>query len=188
MGFAGAKYTWTNGRLGLENVQKRLDRALSNEEWRACFPEGNIKLNTDGCWYESNGKGGFGGLFRDHKGDWIMGFYGMRYFPWSLEAEIGSIYKGLEIILDRKLTNVTIESDSHTAVNLIMEGNPSHHPQSVLINEAHHIMARTNTLIGHIYHSANQCANHLAKMGIEQTDELTFVVDMPITMRVSGKC
>ncbi|KAG5524857.1 hypothetical protein RHGRI_031506 [Rhododendron griersonianum] len=33
----------------------------------------NIKLNTDGCWYESNGIGGFGGLLRNHLGDWIMG-------------------------------------------------------------------------------------------------------------------
>ncbi|KAI8555722.1 hypothetical protein RHMOL_Rhmol05G0197000 [Rhododendron molle] len=44
-------------------------------------------------------------------------------------------------------------------------------------------MARTNTLIGHTYPSANQCADHLTRMGIEQTDELTFVVDMLIAMR-----
>ncbi|XP_058203102.1 uncharacterized protein LOC131317581 [Rhododendron vialii] len=143
----------------------------------------NIKLNTDGCWYEMNGRGGFGGLFRDHKGDWIMGFYGRRNFSSSLEAEIWSIYKGLKIILERKLKNVAIESDSLTAVNLIKEGNPSNHPQSVLINEAHFIMAKTNTPIEHTYRSANQCADHLARMGVEQTDELVLVMDMPISMR-----
>lgn len=63
---------------------------------------GNIKLNTDGCWYETNGRGGFGGLFRYHKGDWIMGFYGMRTFTSRLEAEIWSIYKGLQIIILRE--------------------------------------------------------------------------------------
>lgn len=112
-----------------------------------------------------------------------MGFYGMRNFSSSLEAEIWSIYKWLKIILERKLKNVSIKSDSLTAVNLIKEGNPSNHPQSVLINEAHFIMAKTNTLIKHTYRSANQCADHLARMGVEQPDELVFVMDMPISMR-----
>ncbi|XP_058214096.1 uncharacterized protein LOC131325709 [Rhododendron vialii] len=136
MGSAGPKFkfTWTNGRRGPANVQKRLDRALCNENWRTLFPEdravafsssddsdpassspflivvcpglqvtsssssssidkcrsssglfffrrfrpsfflslsnrrlsrtpGSIKFNMDGCWNESNGKGGFGGFF-----------------------------------------------------------------------------------------------------------------------------
>lgn len=40
MGSAGPKFTWTNGRQGPTNVQKRLDRALCNENWRTLFPEG----------------------------------------------------------------------------------------------------------------------------------------------------
>ncbi|XP_058210040.1 uncharacterized protein LOC131322655 [Rhododendron vialii] len=129
LGYMGAKYTWTNGRLGLANVQNRLDRALSNEEWRSLFPEGNIKLNTDGYWYDSNGIGGFGDLFRNHLGDWIMGYYGKKSFNSSLEAELRSIHKGLEIILDRKLENVKIESDSLVAMNLITEGNQAITPR-----------------------------------------------------------
>ncbi|XP_058228002.1 uncharacterized protein LOC131336237 [Rhododendron vialii] len=144
---------------------------------------GNVKLNTDGCWYESNGTGGFGGLFRNHMGDWIMGYYGKRSFHSSLEAELWSIYKGLEVILERKLENVKIESDSLVAVNLTMEGNPGNHPQSVLINEIHALLTQTNTTIGHIYRSANQCADHLARMGAERTEELVFVMDMPIAIR-----
>ncbi|KAI8529633.1 hypothetical protein RHMOL_Rhmol12G0239900 [Rhododendron molle] len=118
-----------------------------------------------------NGRGGFRGLFRDHKGDWIMGFHGMTTFSSSLGAEIWSIYKGLKIIMERKLKNVSIESDSLTTVNLIKEDNLSNHPQSVLINEAHYIMAMTNTLIEHTYRSANQCADHRARMGVEHTDD-----------------
>ncbi|KAI8566863.1 hypothetical protein RHMOL_Rhmol02G0075300 [Rhododendron molle] len=80
--------------------------------------------------------------------------------PWS-------IYKGLEVILERKLENVQIESDSLVAMQLIMEGNSGNHPQSVLINEAHFLLGQTNTTIGHIPRSANQCADHLARMGAE---------------------
>ncbi|XP_058198622.1 uncharacterized protein LOC131314149 [Rhododendron vialii] len=162
---------------------------LTNGSTRTCLNSwsnpsaGNVKLNTDGCWYESNGTGGFGGLFRNHMGDWIMGYYGKRSFHSSLEAELWSIYKGLEVILERKLENVKIESDSLVAVNLTMEGNPGNHPQSVLINEIHALLTQTNTTIGHIYRSANQCADHLARMGAERTEELVFVMDMPIAIR-----
>ncbi|KAI8568481.1 hypothetical protein RHMOL_Rhmol02G0203400 [Rhododendron molle] len=111
---------------------------------------GNVKLNMDGCWYESNGRGG---LFRDQNGEWIMGYYGRKDFSSSLEAELWSIFKGLEIVLERKLKNVKIKSDSLTVVNLINEGNPTFHPQSVVINDAHQLMARTDTPIGPIYRS-----------------------------------
>lgn len=43
LGFSGPKLTWSNGRKGLANVQKRLDRAICNEEWRTLFPEGIVQ-------------------------------------------------------------------------------------------------------------------------------------------------
>lgn len=42
LGSAGPKFTWNNGRQGMANIQKRLDRALCNEEWNALFPEGMV--------------------------------------------------------------------------------------------------------------------------------------------------
>ncbi|KAI8563963.1 hypothetical protein RHMOL_Rhmol03G0148800 [Rhododendron molle] len=64
-----------------------------------------------------------------------------------------------------------------------MEGNPGNHPQSVLINEAHFLLAQTNTTIGHIPRSTNQSADHLARLGAEHTEDFMFVMDMPIAMR-----
>lgn len=101
--------------------------------------------------YEANGKGGFGGVFQDQNGDWILDFYGKLICTSSLETEIYGIYEGLSILLEKKISNVQIESDSLTAVNLINEGNPANHPQSVTINEAHYdLMSRTSTTLGHI--------------------------------------
>lgn len=37
---------------------------------------GNINLNTDGCWYETNRRGGFGCIFSYHNDDWTLRFYG----------------------------------------------------------------------------------------------------------------
>ncbi|KAH7838491.1 hypothetical protein Vadar_027204 [Vaccinium darrowii] len=42
IGSSGPRFTWTNGRQGSANIQKRLDRGLCNEEWRSLFPEGTI--------------------------------------------------------------------------------------------------------------------------------------------------
>ncbi|KAI8535084.1 hypothetical protein RHMOL_Rhmol10G0147600 [Rhododendron molle] len=52
---------------------------------------GKIKLNTDGCWYLSNRKVGFGGIFRDDKGEWILGYYGKPVCKTSLVVEIWGI-------------------------------------------------------------------------------------------------
>ncbi|KAI8567709.1 hypothetical protein RHMOL_Rhmol02G0142800 [Rhododendron molle] len=89
-----------------------------------------------------------------------MGHYSKRSFNSSLEAELWSIHKGLEIILERKLKNVKIESDSLVAVNLITKRN-----------------------LGNLPQSANQCADHLARLGAEHTEDLVFVMDIPIAMR-----
>ena len=37
MGFIGHPFTWTNNRGGLENLQERLDRFVSNMEWKEMF-------------------------------------------------------------------------------------------------------------------------------------------------------
>ncbi|KAI8558924.1 hypothetical protein RHMOL_Rhmol04G0133800 [Rhododendron molle] len=73
--------------------------------------------------------------------------------------------------------------DTLTAVNLTKEGNPENHPLSVVINEAHYLMNCTNTSIAHIYLSANQCADHLARVGAEQDEDLVVETHMPISIR-----
>lgn len=37
---------------------------------------GEVKVSTGSCWYDFNGKeAGFGGLFKDCSGAWILGYY-----------------------------------------------------------------------------------------------------------------
>lgn len=75
--------------------------------WR--FPcGGEIKLNTDGCWYDSNNKPEFRGVFRNDAGAWILGFYGKLECNSSLEAELWAMYIGLTIILEKGLQHVKI--------------------------------------------------------------------------------
>ncbi|KAI8550397.1 hypothetical protein RHMOL_Rhmol06G0103100 [Rhododendron molle] len=101
----------------------------------------------------------------------------------SLEAELYGSYRGLTIILEKSLANVTIESDSLVVVELINEGNPGNHNRSIIITEAHGLLNSTGTKLSHTYCNANQCADHLAHLGAEQNDELTIAVTTPISLR-----
>lgn len=34
---SGAKFTWDNGRSGVNHTQKRLDRAICNQDWTVVY-------------------------------------------------------------------------------------------------------------------------------------------------------
>ena len=38
MSFSGPRFTWSNNRPGVANVQERIDRVLVNPDWKALFP------------------------------------------------------------------------------------------------------------------------------------------------------
>ncbi|KAM3692992.1 hypothetical protein ACJW31_08G131500 [Castanea mollissima] len=42
LGFQGGKFTWSNGRPGVEFVQERIDRACANQAWRDLFPRSRV--------------------------------------------------------------------------------------------------------------------------------------------------
>lgn len=144
---------------------------------------GSIKLNTDGCWYESNGKAGFGGIFQNASRDWELGYHGKMRARSSLETEIWSIYRGLTIILEKGLTNIQIETDSQTAVLLFQEGANPNHPQSNILNDGHYILNQTGCTITHIYWGANECADFLARFGAKQLEDLMVINQPPLEMR-----
>lgn len=44
-------------------------------------------------------------------------------------------------------------------------------------------MKLINTVLAHTYRSANQCADHLARTGVEQNVELVFAIYIPLSPR-----
>lgn len=42
LGYVGFPFTWSNGRVGTDHIQERLDRAAANEEWRTMFPTSQV--------------------------------------------------------------------------------------------------------------------------------------------------
>ncbi|WJX71286.1 hypothetical protein P8452_55294 [Trifolium repens] len=62
--------------------------------------EYQVALNVDGSSYGNPGWAGYGGLFRDHEGSWILGFSGPVSFADGLEVELLAIHNGLMLAWD----------------------------------------------------------------------------------------
>lgn len=132
---------------------------------------------------ESRKLAGYGGIFRDHRGQWLLGYYGKQECSSSLETEIWGIYRGLTIMLEKGYNNISIESDSLIAVQLINEGPNKEHPQIDLIKEAKNLLARTCSLLSHVFREANLCADHLAHLGAQQAEPLVVLEESPPSIR-----
>jgi len=141
-------------------------------------------VNTIGCVYESNGKAGFGGLFRDHEGKWLLGYYGKLNSVSVLEAEFWGIYRGLTIMFEKGYNNIHIETDSLAAVQLINADSTEVHPNSTLIYDSRMLLRHTQSVISHIYREANSSADHLARLGAEQEENLVVTEMSPPSVRI----
>uniref|UniRef100_A0A803LLL4 Uncharacterized protein n=1 Tax=Chenopodium quinoa TaxID=63459 RepID=A0A803LLL4_CHEQI len=53
LGSNGPKFTWDNGREGIDLIRERLDRALSNAEWLRAYP--NTQISSEDLSFLSNG-------------------------------------------------------------------------------------------------------------------------------------
>lgn len=80
-------------------------------------PENKFKVNVDGS--VRRNLAAAGGLIRDDKGNWILGFVEGSDNCSVLMTEILAIRKGLKFAWERHLPLVIIESDSSQAVELI---------------------------------------------------------------------
>lgn len=148
-------------------------------KWHFPMP-GHLKLNTDGCSKGNPGRASFGGVLRDDRGEWIMGFYGKLPNCASLEAELWGIYRGLKAISDRDLKHVEIETDSKIAMQLVRDGPSRRSRYADLIQDCKELMRITESSIEHAFREGNQVADRLANMGVEQDAPIVSLLSPPV--------
>ncbi|KAA3474605.1 RNA-directed DNA polymerase (Reverse transcriptase) [Gossypium australe] len=85
------------------------------------LPSNWVSLNTDGSVKFDEGFAASGGCVRDYNSEWIIEFakYLGNYIV--LEAELWGILDGLNLILDRRLERILIQTDSIEAINVILD-------------------------------------------------------------------
>lgn len=133
---------------------------------------GWCKLNTDGAW-DDDIRAGCAGVLRGDAGEWLGGFSMRVVTRDPAYTEALAMLEGLTMAWGMGLTRVELESDSKVLVDAVtgvtecsMENGIIGHIQD-LLNREWEIEVR------HILREANQCADHLAKLGKRQLDTRT---------------
>ncbi|XP_019239093.1 PREDICTED: uncharacterized protein LOC109219128 [Nicotiana attenuata] len=121
-------------------------------------------LNIDGSFKEGTSRCGFGGLFRDNKGKWVLGFQGSLSGLSPLHAELRALKTGLHLAMEQGSTYLEVESDSMDVINCLENGN------TTLINIIHECRLLMNQVrfqtIQHNFIEANKPAHKLAKHAV----------------------
>ena len=78
---------------------------------------------------------------------------------------------------------MSIESDCLQAIQLIKEEEDRAHPNSYIIRESKALLGRTGASLDHVSHNANQCADHLARLGSQGGEDLKVMEEMPVSVR-----
>ncbi|XP_070042854.1 uncharacterized protein [Nicotiana tomentosiformis] len=120
-------------------------------------------MNTDRVACLNTGKLGIQGVFRNNRGDGVLGF--MRGLPNtdSVRAELQALWLGLKIAIDQGLSPIVIDTNSETVLEMLKNGNLTHNP---IISGCRYMIEQLgNPAIGHSYREQNQVADLLAKEG-----------------------
>ncbi|XP_028780257.1 uncharacterized protein LOC114736567 [Neltuma alba] len=96
------------------------------DEWRPP-PLSKVRLDIDAS-VDTHGKATCGGLIRDHRGHWVVGFkQQLGTYPPTM-AELMAIKAGLEMCQQQNLRDILVYSDSMEAINTLMRDNGTNHP------------------------------------------------------------
>ncbi|XP_065639085.1 uncharacterized protein LOC136071559 [Quercus suber] len=127
---------------------------------------GWVKLNTDGSTDIASGTTGGGGLIRDDRGSWIMGFTRKISKADSFLAETWALRDGLLLCNQHNFNAVMIELDAKALVDALNNPSYTNIIVSSLFDDCRLLAAQIPQLsIKHIYREANKCADRLAKLG-----------------------
>lgn len=128
---------------------------------------GWTKLNFDGSCKGRAGKGSIGGIFRNHKAEFLLGYAESIGRTTSTIAELTALRRGLELVLENGWKDVWLEGDAKTLVDIIVErrqvrcAEVQRHVSDILSI----IPEFDNCNVTHIYREGNRVADKLAQLG-----------------------
>lgn len=113
-----------------------------------------IKLNRDGTALHRQGIGGYGGVFRNHRGEWVTGYYNALALTTPVEAELKAIKYGLQIAIQQGYSMLEIESDALEALECILTGIPVYDD---LVFDCRYLLRKLAVwVLRHVFREQNQ--------------------------------
>ncbi|KAH6792853.1 hypothetical protein C2S52_003330 [Perilla frutescens var. hirtella] len=131
---------------------------------------GWTKLNYDGSCKWKTGKCSIGGVFRDEKAAFLLGYAeSISSSSSSSIAELAALLRGLEIALQNGWTHLCLEGDSKSLIDIISQ---KRHPNSKCqllhthLQRINFIIPQfSNCILTHTYRQGNRAADKFAQMG-----------------------
>jgi len=128
---------------------------------------GWTKLNFDGSCKGTAGKASIGGVFRNHEAEFLLGYAESIGGTTSTIAELAALRRGLELVLENGWSNVWLEGDSKSLVDIIVKR------KQVRCKEAQRQVSHINLImpelqnciVTHVFREGNRAADKLARIG-----------------------
>ncbi|XP_019235623.1 PREDICTED: uncharacterized protein LOC109215953 [Nicotiana attenuata] len=128
---------------------------------------GSYTLNTDGTAKGNPGIGGIGRVFRNHNGDWIIGFVENIIHTTNTSAELKALLKGLQLAEQNNLVPLDINTDSAEIIQMLITSNLTYDP---IICECRSLICRMDrAVVKHTYREQNRVTDALAKEATKTT-------------------
>lgn len=113
---------WLNWNLQWNHEQVHLRKIPPSgdtpDKWTPPPPH-IVLLNFDGASKGNLGKAGFGGIFRNHKGNVLQTFMGSIGWDTNNSVELEGILQGLLLAKNNRFFPLIIEGDSQILINMI---------------------------------------------------------------------
>lgn len=143
---------------------------------------GLLKLNFDGASKGNPGDAGYGGIFRDHKGNPLLIFYGSICWDSNNSAELEGLWQGLCLAQIHNYFPIEIEGDSQILINMVNQLLMGF--SSSKVADSWRLMARLDLIADwlqqhraisfkHVKRFGNKVANLLANKGVTSSQILT---------------
>lgn len=147
------------------SMLKRSGLVPAKQCWVSWIPPrpGFVKINTDGARKAANGLASAGGLIRNHRGDWIIGFTTNIGCTSSFMAELWGLREGLIVARNHDFNNIVAETDSEAVAQTLNK--EEDHSLNTLIADCRDLLGHfQNAEVTHVYREGNQCADYLANL------------------------
>ncbi|GMY37202.1 RVT_3 domain-containing protein [Fagus crenata] len=128
---------------------------------------GWTKLNFDGSSKGRANKASIGGVFRNHKAEFLLGYAESIGKANSTIAELAALRRGLELVLENGWNDVWLEGDAKTLIDIIVQGR-----RVKCLEVQRHIsdinlilLELDNFHVTHVYREGNRAADKFAQIG-----------------------
>jgi ribonuclease HI len=131
-------------------------------------PSGWVVLNSDGAARTNDKTAGCGGVLRDDRGMWLVGFAKALGDTTAYMAELWGIYEGLKLAKHRGTTRIEVRTDSQVIARSLKERRKGSRMGCTLMQKIRRLLdGNWEVNILHVFREANRCADMLANMGCD---------------------